>query len=190
MRWAGFVLTGGRSSRMGVDKALLPFQGTPLVKHLGEVVCDGAGSVTLIGDPARYAALGYRVIPDRIPGCGPAGGISTALSLGEADWNLVVACDMPHITVEALRFLLDKTKATSARLVVPIGPDGEPEPLCAVYHVDCFPAIERAIRDKRFKMKDLARELKPELVAGIDPGCFANANTPAEWAAIGEGLPK
>ena len=190
MRRAGFVLTGGRSSRMGVDKALLLFEGQPLLKHQAEVVREAAGSAILIGDPTRYSDLGYQVCSDRIPGCGPAGGISTALSLRVAEWNLIVACDMPHITVEALRILIEKTNDTAAQSVIPIGPDGGPEPLCAVYHTGCLPVLDRAIREKRFKMRDLVRELKPLFVRGIDSACFANANTPGEWAALGENSPK
>jgi molybdopterin-guanine dinucleotide biosynthesis protein A len=190
MRWAGFVLTGGQSSRMGVDKAFLPFGGAPLVNHQADVVFQAAGSVTLIGDPVRYGSLGYRVCGDRIPGCGPAGGIATALSLAEAKWNLVVACDMPSITVEALRLLLDHTANTAVNCVAALGPDGEPEPLCAVYHSDCLPVLDRAIREKRLKMRDLLRELETLPVRGIDPACLANANTPAEWTEIGNGLPR
>jgi len=186
MRWAGFVLTGGRSSRMGEDKALLLFDGAPLLKHQADVVREAAGSVALIGDPARYSQLGYPAYPDRTPGCGPAGGIATALSLGAADWNLVVACDMPRLNAPVLRLLLNKTDNSGAWSIVPIGPGGEPEPLGAVYHAACGPVLDRAIRGKRFKMRDLVRELKPLYVTGIDPACFANANTPAEWAEIRE----
>ena len=186
MRRAGFVLTGGQSSRMGIDKALLAFQGGTLLRHQAEVVREAAGSAILIGDPARYRDLGYRVYPDRIPGCGPAGGIATALGLGVAEWNLIVACDMPRVTVEVLRSLIEKTENTTARSVVPIGPDGEPEPLCAVYHTGCLAVLDRALREKRLKMRDLVREFEPLFVSGISSSCFANVNTPAEWAEIGE----
>jgi|SRR5579863_3847021 len=187
---AGFVLTGGQSSRMGVDKALLAFQGATLLRHQAEVVREAAGSAILIGEPVRYGDLGYRVYPDRIPGCGPAGGIATALSLALAEWNLIVACDMPGVTVEVLRLLIEKTESTPARSVVPIGPDGEPEPLCAVYHTDCLVVLDRALREKRLKMRDLVRDLESLFVSGIDSTCFANANTPADWAEIGENSPR
>ena len=63
---AGFVLAGGRSSRMGRDKALLPLDGHTLVDHIAGLVQRAAGNVTLIGPPERYATLGYPVIPDLI----------------------------------------------------------------------------------------------------------------------------
>ena len=186
MRRAGFVLAGGRSSRMGLDKALLPHRGATLLKNLAEVVYQAAGSVSLIGDPARYARLGYPVYADRIPGCGPCGGIATALSISPEAWNVIVACDMPGVTAKALSTLLEHAAGARGKCIVPIGPDGQPEPLCAVYHADCLPALERALREKRLKMKDLLPDLQPVLVSGLDPACFVNVNTPADWAEIQE----
>ena len=70
---------GGRSSRMGRDKALLPFRGGALAQSVARAVSATAGSVTLVGDPERYGGLGYAVIADIYPGEGPLGGILTAL---------------------------------------------------------------------------------------------------------------
>ena len=108
---AGFVLTGGRSSRMGRDKALLPIEGSVLVERTAEQVRIAAGSVTLIGAPERYAHLGLPVVPDLIEDCGPIGGLYTALKIGRADWNLLVACDMPALTAEFLRELARRRQA-------------------------------------------------------------------------------
>ena len=184
---AGFVLAGGRSSRMGRDKALLAYRGRTLLDHVAGIVREAAGSVSVIGDPAHYARFGYPVHGDRVPPCGPAGGIYTALSASPADWNVIVACDMPGVTVDLLRALLGKTEGHLGKCVIPLGPDGEPEPLCGVYHVRCLPALERAIREKRFKMKDLIQELEPVLVPAAG-GCFSNVNTPEEWAQMGENV--
>ena len=65
---AGFVLVGGASSRMGSDKASLPFRGGALVEHVAAAVAEAAGNVTLVGPPERYRDLGLRIIPDRYPG--------------------------------------------------------------------------------------------------------------------------
>lgn len=182
----GFVLAGGTSSRMGRDKALLPYRGGALIQYLAEIVREAAGSASVIGDPGRYARFGYPVYADRVAGCGPAGGIYTALSAGLAEWNLIVACDMPGITVEILRALLSRTNSASGDCIVPIGPDCQPEPMCAVYHARCLPQIELAVRGKRFKMRDLVHELKPVFVGAVDAACLANINTPADWAEIAE----
>ena len=185
MQRSGFVLAGGASSRMGRDKALLPYRGTTLVEHLARAVQEAAGAAALIADPDRYASLGYPVYRDKLPGCGPLGGVYTALTVSPADWNLIVACDMPAISAEILRDLLDWAVESGENCVTAAGPTGEPEPLCAVYHRRCLPAVERAIREKRFKMKDLVTELEAR-VRPVDEDALANVNTPAEWVPFEE----
>jgi molybdopterin-guanine dinucleotide biosynthesis protein A len=183
---SGFVLAGGRSFRMGQDKALLQFQGATMISHVARAVREAAGSVVLVGNPERYGFLGYPVIRDRLPNRGPLGGIYTALRASTTDWNLVVACDMPGISAPVLTALLDRAAQSSRRCVTATGNNGEPEPLCAVYHRGCLPALAGALRDKRFKMKDLVRELDAEAQV-VEPGALANVNTPAEWKEFEEG---
>ncbi len=130
---AGFVLTGGRSSRMGRDKALLPIEGSLLVERTAERVRAAAGSVTLIGAPGRYAHLGLPVLPDLVEDCGPIGGLHTALKSTRADWNLVVACDMPGLTAGFLGDLLAAARQLGCACLVPQTDSGL-HPLCAVYH--------------------------------------------------------
>ena len=166
---------------MGRDKALLPYRGTTLVEHLARAVQEAAGSVALIAEPGRYASLGYPVHPDKFPGCGPLGGVYTALSVSSTDWNLIVACDMPGISADVLRSLLQGAAVSGKSCVAASGTSGEPEPLCAVYHRVCLPALARAIQGKRFKMKDLIAELD-SMATSVDASALANVNTPAEWA--------
>ena len=76
---------------MGRDKALLPYGSTTLAQHAAERVLAVAGSVTLVGDPAKYRHLGYPVLSDLVPGSGPIGGYYTALSSSSSEWSLVRA---------------------------------------------------------------------------------------------------
>jgi molybdenum cofactor guanylyltransferase len=181
MQASGFVLAGGGSTRMGRNKALLPFHGMTLVEHIAGIVREAAGSVTLIGDPGQLGYLGLPVIPDQIAGRGPAGGIETALTMTTTDWNLIAGCDMPGLTCDILLRLLGRAALTTTNCVAAAVSDGEPEPLCAVYHRRCLPVVDRAIRENRLKMKNLLAELGAELVP-VDPAAIANANTPGEWA--------
>jgi molybdopterin-guanine dinucleotide biosynthesis protein A len=189
MQATGFVLAGGRSERMGRDKALLPFGAATLVEYVAQTVRDVVGPVTLIGDPAKFGHLGLPVLPDELPGCGPASGIYTALRASATDWNLILACDMPGISADVLRSLVRAAEPAGRSCVAATGPDGQPEPLCAFYHRRCLPALSRAIRDKRLKMRDLIKEIGAIWVK-VDASALANVNTPEEWLEFEGGVPK
>ena len=92
----GFVLVGGASRRMGRDKARLPFRGGTLSSAVANAVREAAGNAILVGNPE----LGG--IPDLYPGEGPLGGILTVLHHTSSEWNLVVACDLPEITLQQM----------------------------------------------------------------------------------------
>jgi len=177
---AGFVLTGGRSSRMGRDKALLPIDGSVLVERTAEVVRAAAGSVTLIGAPGRYAHLGLPVLPDLVPDGGPLCGLHTALKITRADWNLVVACDMPGLTVAFLGDLLAAAQQLGGACLAPQTDSGL-HPLCAVYHRRSADAVEFAIQHKSFKMHDLLKSLGAVSWPVADASLLENVNTPLEW---------
>jgi len=179
---AGFVLAGGQSSRMGRDKALLPFRGGALAGHVAATVAAAAGSAVLIGDPRKYGHLGYPAVPDRSPGAGPLGGIESALSYTGADWNLIVACDMPGISAAFLRGLLDAAERLNADALVPAGPSGRPEPLSAVYHRRCRETLRGALEAGVRKITDALAGLHVARWTVDDASCFENLNTPEEWA--------
>jgi molybdopterin-guanine dinucleotide biosynthesis protein A len=184
---AGFVLTGGQSSRMGRDKALLAIEGTVLVARTATLVRTVTGNVTLIGAPERYTQLGFPSVADLIPDSGPIGGLYTALHTTRADWNLLVACDMPRLTEAILRELLAAAahsygSGSGAACLVPETASGL-HPLCAVYHRCALPTVQSAIEDKRFKMHDLLMSLEAEVWPVADSAILENVNTPQEWGA-------
>jgi molybdopterin-guanine dinucleotide biosynthesis protein A len=184
---AGFVLTGGRSSRMGRDKALLPVDGSSLLERTAQLVRAAAGSVTLVGthsdEPGRYAHLGIPLVADLVEDCGPIGGVLTALSVTQADWNLVVACDMPGLTADFLRRLLAAAPEFGSACLVPESASGL-HPLCAVYHRSTCSAVESAINHKCFKMHDLLKILGAASWPVADASLVRNVNTPAEWEQV------
>ena len=187
MRHAGFVLTGGRSRRMGRDKALLPYLSGSLVEHVARQVREAANVVSLIGDPDLYGHLGYRIYADQTPGKGPLGGIHTALSLRQADWNLILACDLPNTRAPELRQILKAADraGTSAECVVPWSNSSGLQPLCAAYHVRCLPKFQDALAHGRLKLRELLEELTCVALPDLDPDLFLNVNTPSDWANIG-----
>jgi molybdopterin-guanine dinucleotide biosynthesis protein A len=168
---------------MGRDKALLPFRGGLLAESVARAVELAAGSATLVGHPRRYRGLGFPVLPDAYPGQGPLGGILTALRHASADWNLVVACDMPGLSAEFLRRLLDAAERSATHALAPAGPSGRPEPLCAVYHRRALPAIEAAFASGARKASAALEEVGAAVLPFLEVTPFQNVNTPEEWAS-------
>lgn len=179
---AGFVLAGGASRRMGRDKAVLTLGNTTMIEQIASAVRTAAGNVTIIGPVERYAHLGLSVVPDKIENCGPLGGLYTALGLTGADWNLIVACDMPHVTAAFLKQLIEAAEAADADCLVPEN-GGKLDPLCAVYHARLLRAAESAIHHKLFKMHDFISTLRTSRWSVPDPRPLQNINTPSEWSA-------
>lgn len=182
----GFVLVGGRSSRMGRDKAMLPLRGRTMVEAVAAAVAAATGSVILIGDPLRYQALGFHVIADERPGLGPLGGIATALSNTSEQWNLITACDMPNLTAPFLQSLLAAAGRGDADCLLPEW-NQMPEPLCAVYHVRCLPTIREAIDRGVLKVIDALARLRITRLNSPEISYFQNVNTPEDWALAEHG---
>lgn len=179
---AGYVLAGGRSSRMGRDKALLPIGGTTLLDRIAHRVELAAGNVTIIAPPERYPDSRFRVVADLRENCGPLGGLCRALSITGAEWNLIVACDMPALTVEFLEQLFHAAESGDADAVVPETEAGL-DPLCAVYHRRLLPQAVRALDHKIFKMHDFVSTLRIRRWPVLNAALLENVNTPAGWSA-------
>jgi molybdopterin-guanine dinucleotide biosynthesis protein A len=180
---AGFVLAGGQSRRMGRDKALLVVNNEPMLARVARQVQAAAGSAAIIGPPGRYAHLGFEVIGDRVPGSGPLGGIDTALSLGRAWWNLILACDLPFVGPEMLEALLERARGSAALCVVPHS--DRPEPLCAVYSLAAAAAIRSAFDGGVRKITDALEGLPVEWHRVEHERALTNLNTADDWEAFG-----
>jgi len=177
----GFVLTGGQSSRMGRDKALLPYRGATLVEWVAGLVREAAGSVTLVGGPERYASLGFPCLTERYSGCGPLSGIEAALRLGGAEWSLIVACDMPALDAAWLGRLFESAPSSGADAVLAADSHGRPQPLCGVYHTSVQTPALCALESGDFAVRNLLNRLHVvHFPADVD-SFVLNANTAEEW---------
>ena len=162
---------------MGRDKALMAYGESTLVEHVARLVDRVCVSVALVGCPERYRAIPLRTIPDVRPDQGPLGGILAALSTSGCEWNLIVACDMPSITMELLELLVGATRERAADSIVPVSPDGRLQPLCAVYHRRCLGAVNGllgcGVRRMSVAIPHLGAVLLP--ISSAEP--FRNLNT-------------
>jgi molybdopterin-guanine dinucleotide biosynthesis protein A len=187
-----YVLAGGASSRMGREKALLEIGGVTMVERTARSVESLAGKAAIVGPPEKFhalaAKLGTRAIADDWPGAGPLGGIATALRASEAEWNLIVACDLPYLTREWMSFLVERATGTpgvktddeierstpklkpspsdsveEADAVMAMSERGA-EPLCAMYHKRCEAAIWLALDRGTRKVTEGLHGLRVEYI--------------------------
>jgi molybdopterin-guanine dinucleotide biosynthesis protein A len=189
----GFLLAGGKSSRMGADKAFLDFGGQTLLDRALTVMGAVCGKVTIVGDPDKFAQYGSSkygsVVADIFPGCGPLAGIHAALVHSPAELNLMLAVDMPFVSRELLAFLLAAAGETDAMVTVP-RPSHGLQPLCAIYRRDFCEVAERALRAGKYKIDAAFSSVSVRVIeedelaaAGFSEQSFFNLNTPQDRLA-------
>ncbi len=183
--FAGAVLTGGASRRMGRDKALLPYRGTPLAARVAHaLVLAGADPVVAVGgDLDGLRAAGLTAVDDPRQGEGPLAGIAAALRwVGDADIVVVLACDLPAASPIAVRAVADALAADPGALVaVPVAA-GRIQPLHGAWRRGALPAVEAALAAGDGAVRFVLEALGARTVAGLDASWFANANHPADLA--------
>lgn len=179
----GVVLAGGSSRRLGRDKAMLRFGGAPLLKIVVDRithVCDHV--VVAVDQPERYQELRLpaKLVADAAPGLGPISGLQSGLQACEAEHVLVVACDLPFLNVELLRFMADLPRSYQA--LVPWSEDRW-QPLCAIYARSCLKVVDAMVSAGGGSMHKLLDQLdvqRPdeEEIRRLDPQrlSFLNLN--------------
>lgn len=185
---AGAVLAGGRSSRMGRDKALLSLGGLPLLRLLLERLRRHADPVVIIAaDNGHYGDFGVPVLGDLHPGCGPLGGIHTALRSLEAQETFILPCDTPFVSAELIAYIAGFPSDAPARVA---RMDDRLHPLCGVYSPACLPAIEDALAAGRLALRELLAAVGATTVP-VTPDLpfyhgrlLANLNDPATLSAL------
>ena len=150
MNAEGWVLAGGRSRRMGRDKAAVLLAGRPLLGHMLE-------KLRLIGLRGRVAGLRQsmaeipaEVFRDAHPDCGPLRGMETALAESATERVLVLGVDLPLVPVEYLVWILTRSECTDGIATVP-RVSGKPQPLCAVYRRDMVAPVRQALANGDYK---------------------------------------
>jgi molybdopterin-guanine dinucleotide biosynthesis protein A len=148
---AGFVLAGGRSSRMGQDKALLPLDSVPLIQRAVWKLRKLTSQVCILGNRPELSPFAP-LVPDLRESCGPLGGMEAALSHTLYDWSLVLPVDMPFLPAALLRcwanIVVSRPSARVACFVV----DDVPQPALCLLHREMLPFLTEAAQQGRFKL--------------------------------------
>ena len=185
-----FILAGGKSARMGTDKAFVMLEGRTLLARMLELARSAAPEVRIVGDRAKFAEFAP-VVEDVFPGCGPLAGIHAALRSSQTDLNLILAVDVPFLSPEFLQFMI--TKSRCGAMVTVAQTSGGWQPLCAVYRRQFADLAEKYLRAGIYRIDGLFfpattsviddEELR---VAGFSPELFRNLNTPQDLPCASE----
>jgi len=185
----GVILAGGRSRRMGENKAEMMLRGEPLLTRVAHRLSSVVDDLLVIG-PQSLASLAphARVVEDALPAMGPLGGLYTALIATTSAHIFLVACDMPFIRPGLVRAMLAFAETRCDAEVVALEANGRVQPLHAVYARGCLPAVERLLQASDHSLHSLLAQLAvvaidAETVRREDPDGLSafNVNTPEDW---------
>jgi molybdopterin-guanine dinucleotide biosynthesis protein A len=185
-----FILAGGKSTRMGADKAFLRLGRITLLEHVISLAKEACDRVVLVGDRGRLRPFGW-VVEDTFPGQGPLAGIHAALSSPSAnELNLFLAVDLPNLAVPLLKYLLKVADQSREVVTVPYT-NGIAQTLCAVYRKEFAAVAEEALKAGQNKIDSLYADVSTRMIAeselakvGFVPGVFDNINTKEDWDRI------
>ncbi len=187
-RYTGIILAGGQSSRMGKEKGLIRWKGKTLIEHAIAILSPICGNMIISANQDHYDSLGYPVVGDLVPGCGPMGGIFSALTKSETLNNLVIPTDTPFVTREIYQHLL--SHMGSFDVIVPLDHESFYQPLCAVYSRSVLPSMEAQIDEGILGFTPLLNKVEVQAVhfdSSLDfynSNTFYNINSPTDLEAI------
>lgn len=157
-----FILCGGKSSRMESEKGLVLFQEKPFIEHIIQAILPITDQIKLITASKEYDYLPYEKIEDIIADRGPLGGIYTALSYSETEFNLILSCDIPLISSELLKELI--SKHTKEAGITVFASESRIHPLIGIYSKEILPVIKEAIEANELKMMDLLAKIPHQVI--------------------------
>lgn len=179
MELSFYILSGGKSSRMGEDKGLLEVNGEKMVKQVLEKLKSIGPQIKIITSNKAYKNQGFQLLPDVVPNKGPMGGLLTALIDSPNSNVFIIGCDMPLIPKEAYLHLIRSHKEDRIT-VASIG--GIPNPLLSIYPKSLESNVAGHIEGEKLKMIDFIRDYKHVVVPmenspDFDESLFKNFNT-------------
>jgi molybdopterin-guanine dinucleotide biosynthesis protein A len=185
----GIILSGGKSLRMGQNKAFIKIEGVPIINRTSALFKELFQEVIIVtNEKELFKNLDLKVYTDILPNKGALGGLYTGIYFSQFNYSFCVACDMPFINKSLVQYLAKKIEGED--VIVPRTKDGL-QPLHALYSKNCLHPIKVAIDQGKYKIMDFYSMVKVRIVEedefiSIDPskGSFINVNTPDELITI------
>lgn len=173
----GIILAGGKSIRMGKNKALVKYKQKRLIDWAINII-NPLVDYLIISSNEPIPKVPYLMVKDEIENIGPIGGLYSALKKSQTKVNIIIACDTPKIPSELYEKLILKSKGYDA--VIPVHEDGTYEPMVALYSKKILKIIEKQIANKDYKMQNLIAKLKICKYKLTHSKPFMNMNTPTD----------
>lgn len=185
MNRTGIILSGGKSSRMGQDKALLPVEGTPMISHASNLLRRFCDEIIIASSDELHATFGDQLVHDTYPNSGPIAGIHAGVSKSKHSASIVLSCDTPFIHNEVIHALLD-VEIISDAIVARCAQ--KTHPLIAIYHKSALPYLEHALQSNSFKLMTCLEKMRVTYVdfPSSFENNFQNINTPDQIAPWNE----
>ncbi|WP_428910155.1 molybdenum cofactor guanylyltransferase [Niallia sp. Krafla_26] len=188
MKTTGIILAGGKSSRMGTNKALLTIEGKTVIERIvGQVEQIVDQCIIVTNHFQDYKFLQLPMVEDKWKDMGPLAGIEAGLTSSQTENNLIVACDMPFISIDTGKYLLTLLEYYQA--VVP-EVNGQLHPLFAAYRKSIVPAVTTSLTENNLRIRQLLHTIHVKIVKnqdldsqGIstDDQYYFNMNHPTEY---------
>ena len=174
------ILAGGKSKRMGENKAFLPLGNSTFIQTLIAMLEPLVDRVLISGAHNVYKHLNIPVIEDEHKDSGPLAGLYAGLKWTDTDWNFVISTDTPFVNKHIFELL--KTQIKDKQVVI-AQVDKKVMPLIGLYHKSCVNEIKTALENKQFKVMQILKQLKTEITMIPEPNStlLANINTPEEY---------
>lgn len=178
----GIVLSGGKSSRMGMDKGIMELEGKKMVQYVLDALAPVVDKIIIIANNNHYNDFGYPVYEDLIKDCGPMGGIHTGLTYSNTMKNMVLSCDIPFITSKMISYII--AESGDYEITIPKH-ENKLEPLCAVYSKKCGDKLKELLERKEWKMQEALQYFNTQQLrlsgAKEIARNFININTPRDF---------
>ncbi|HHW37038.1 MAG TPA: molybdenum cofactor guanylyltransferase [Bacillales bacterium] len=188
MNATAIILAGGKSSRMGTNKALLPMDGKPNIELIKDQVTPFFSDIILVtNDFEAYEFLKVPMVKDEYIGKGPLAGIHTGLKNSKTETNFFIACDMPFVSGKLAKHLVELCNTFEA--VVP-RINGTLHPLFSVFKKSVLPKVDQCLQEDRLKIRDLLEEIQvlyvkeaelERVMVGNIEKIFYNMNYPLDY---------
>lgn len=180
----GIILAGGKSSRMGTDKGFLILNNKSFVQYSIDALKPLVSKIIIVSDNPEYDVFGYKRITDAIKNAGPVSGIYSGLQTSKTEYNLVLSCDIPLITSEALKKLIDAIDDTSE--IIQAESYGKSMPLVAIYKKSIAGVFHKFLKEdeRRLRVAIKSCQFKNVVLDKALENTTMNINTKEEFKQI------